>query len=307
MHLVPPAVIDAAKAGRFGLGQDEKTLHVDRARVPLGKIVDVNALLARLDADRLEGGFVAVPPTLFRAEQPDTDRRPWAELVNRSLAEVVAGHPARLRGMAFVPAEDPALATKLVVELGESWAGITLGTELNGRRLHHPEYDQLWDALSERRLPVLLHPGHPPDTRLDEFYLTNLLGYPMESTLAAAHLVFGGVLERYPKLDIILSHGGAAVATLVGRWQRGVETERPGVPKLPREPLEYVRRFYVDTVVHSPAYIDFLIEVLGIDRLLLGSDWPFPMGSSTAETDLGHLGKRARHAIRNTNVTRVLR
>lgn len=307
MHLVPPAVIAAAKAARFDLGRDERTLHIDRARVPLGKIVDVDALLARLDADRLAGGFVAIPPTLFRAEQADAQRETWAHLVNESLAELVAGQGRRLYGLAFVPAEDPALATRLVAELDDSWAGVTLGTELNGRRLHQPEYDQLWAALSERSLPVLLHPGHPPDPRLDQFYLTNFLGYPYETTLAAAQMVFGGVLERHPKLDVILSHGGAAMATLAGRWQLGAATDRPGVPKLPREPLEYLRRFYVDTVVHSNAYIDFLIDTLGLDRLLLGSDWPFPMGTASAEADIGHLDEATRLEIRVGNVEQVFR
>lgn len=305
MHLVPPAVVSAARAGRLGLALGEKTLLIDRARVPLGKIVDVDALIARLDQDGLVGGFVAVPPTLFRAQQPDSDRREWAELVNDSLGEMIAAHPQRLRGMAFVPAEDPALATRLVEELDGSWAGVTLGTELNGRRLHLSEYDQLWDALAQRDLPVLLHPGHPPDERLGEFYLTNLIGYPMETTIAAAHMIIGGVLERHERLKVVLSHGGAALATLVGRWQRGVDTDRPGVPKLARPALEYARRFYVDTVVHSNAYIDFLIATLGVDRLLLGSDWPFPMGTSAAEVDVSHLDEATRRQIRGENVQRV--
>ena len=305
MHLVPPAVITAAKAGRYDLGIDERTLHIDRARVPLGKIVNVDALVERLDADRLAGGFVAIPPTLFRAEQPDSRRETWARLVNDSLAELLASHTGRLFGLAFVPAEDPLLAARLVAELDASWAGVTLGTELNGGRLHQLEYDPLWAVLAERRLPVLLHPGHPPDPRLDEFYLTNFLGYPYETTLAAAHMVFGGVLERHPELDVILSHGGAAMATLAGRWQLGAATDRPGVPKLPREPFEYVRRFYVDTVVHSQAYIDFLIDTLGLDRLLLGSDWPFPMGTSRAEADIEHLDDATRSAVREGNVERV--
>lgn len=307
MHLVPPAVISAARAGRFDLGIDERSLQIDRARVPLGKIVSVDALLARLDSDRLTGGFVAIPPTLFRAEQPEAQRPTWADLVNDSLGELLAGHSGRLFGLAFVPAEDPDLATRLVTELDDSWAGVTLGTELNGRRLHQSEYDRLWDALAERRLPVLLHPGHPPDPRLDEFYLTNLLGYPYETTLAAAHLVFGGALERHPDLDVILSHGGAAVATLAGRWQLGAATDRPGVVKLQREPFEYVRRFYVDTVVHSADYIDFLVGTVGADRLLLGSDWPFPMGTARADADIDHLDEKSRHAIRVTNVERVFR
>lgn len=305
MHLVPPAVVAAAREGAFGLAVEGQKLRVGDARVPLGRIVDVSALVARLDADGLEGGLVAVPPGLFRASQPDRERRDWAELVNNGLAELLASHPSRLRGMAFLPIEDPWLAAELADGLDERWAGVTFGTELNGRRLHQPEYDELWQVLSRRRLPVLLHPGHPPDPRLDEFYLTNLLGYPVETTVAAAHLVFGGVLDRHPDLVVLLSHGGAAVATLAGRWDRGAATKRPGVPQLPRAPLDYVRRFYVDTVTHSPAYIDFLVEALGADRLLLGSDWPFPMGTDAAEDCIGHLPPHLLEAVRSRNVSRI--
>ncbi len=305
MHLVPPGIVAAARAGRFGMDVDEKTLAVGKARVPLGKIVNVEALLARLDADRLEGGFVAVPPGLFRADQPHQQRRDWAEFVNAAMGELMAAHSTRLRGLAFLPAEDPALAAQLATELDGSWAGVTFGTQLNGGRFHEPKYEVLWSALEEHGLPVLLHPDHPADPRLEEFYLTNLLGYPHETTVAAAHIVLGGVLERHPNLRILLSHGGAAVATLAGRWQRGATMKRPGVPQLRLGPLEYVKRFYFDTVVHSRPYIDFLIDTVGVDRLLLGSDWPFPMGTDAAEDDVGHLSDEARGAIRVGNVERV--
>lgn len=306
MHLVPPAVVAVAREGAFGLSLEDHALRVDGERVPLGKIVDASALVARLDEDDLEGGLIAVPPGLFRPHQPDRDRREWARLVNDGLAEVLSEHGGRLRGMAFLPIEDPALAAELADGLDESWAGVTFGTVLGGRKLHWPEYEELWQVLERRRLPVLLHPGHPADPRLDEFYLTNLLGYPFETTLAAANLVFGGVLDRYPGLDILLSHGGAAVAALVGRWDRGVATRRPSVPQLPRAPLDYVRRFYVDTVTHSPAYVDFLVVTLGSDRLVLGSDWPFPMGTDSAQDAIDHLSEDLLTAIRSTNPRRIL-
>jgi aminocarboxymuconate-semialdehyde decarboxylase len=305
MHLVPPGVVAAAAAGRFGMAVDGTTLRVGAAHVPVGRITDVAALLSRLDDDGLEGSFVAVPPPLFRADGSEDDRRAWADLLNAALAEVVASAPDRLRGLAFVPAEDPALATRLVQELDGAWAGVTLGTELGERRFHEPAFDGLWEALTTRDLPVLLHPGSPQDRRLDDFYLSNLLGYPLETTIAAAHLVLGGVLERHPALKVILSHGGGAVAALVGRWSRGMATQRPGVPQLPADPLTYVRRFFVDTVTHSPAYLEFLITALGIDQILLGSDWPFPMGTASAAEGLGAMSESERTAVTVTNVVRV--
>jgi len=96
-----------------------------------------------------------------------------------------------------------------------------------------------------------------------------------EATIAAAHLVFAGVMHRFPGLNIILAHGGGCVAALCGRWQRGAITDRPGVPDLALKPIDAVRRFYVDSLVHSPAYLRAIAELIGEDKILLGSDWPF--------------------------------
>jgi aminocarboxymuconate-semialdehyde decarboxylase len=108
-------------------------------------------------------------------------------------------------------------------------------------------------------------------------------------------------MQRFPDLNIILAHGGGCVAALCGRWQRGVTTNRPGIPALELSPIEAVRRFYVDSLVHSAAFLDTIIKTIGENRVLLGSDWPFPMGAPNADHDLGHLDAVLRRRIRKTN------
>jgi aminocarboxymuconate-semialdehyde decarboxylase len=108
-------------------------------------------------------------------------------------------------------------------------------------------------------------------------------------------------MQRHPGLKIILAHGGGCVAALCGRWQRGTATKRPGIPSLPLEPLAAVRRFYVDSLVHSPAFLETIIKTVGEDKVLLGSDWPFPMGAPSAEHELGWLDEKLRLRIRKTN------
>ena len=109
------------------------------------------------------------------------------------------------------------------------------------------------------------------------------------------------MLERYPKLTVILAHGGGCTAALCGRWQRGVETRRPGIPDLTSPPIDAIRRFYVDSIVHSASALAALAAVIGDDRILVGSDWPFPMGNPSANHGLDHLDPATRHRIRKLN------
>src|SRR5262249_42213677 len=157
----------------------------------------------------------------------------------------------------------PQLAAEFAAMLGREWAGVVIGTELLGRSYAGSEYRDLWRLLESRDLPIFVHPGSTPDPRLDPFYLGNLLGNPVETTIVAAQLVFGGVLADFPQLKFILAHGGGTLAALAGRWQRGFATKRPGVPDLALPPIEAVRRLFVDSVVHGESYATLLIDVIG--------------------------------------------
>jgi aminocarboxymuconate-semialdehyde decarboxylase len=193
------------------------------------------------------------------------------------------------------------VAARIAAGLDHRWAGVIAGTDLGPLSYASERYDALWQVLAESGLPLFIHPGSSPDRRLNPFYLTNLLGNPVETTIAAANLVFAGVMQRFPGLKVILAHGGGCVAALCGRWQLGVETRRPGIAPLALEPRDAVRRFYVDSLVHSPAWLTAIIEIIGPDRVLLGSDWPFPMGAPSADHDLGALPSALRLQIRKAN------
>lgn len=210
-----------------------------------------------------------------------------------------------LRPFAYLPVEEPELAGKIAADLDGQWAGAVAGTELGRLCYASDRYDGLWQTLSDKGLPLFIHPGSSPDQRLDSFYLSNLLGNPVETTIAATNLVFAGVMHRFPGLKVILAHGGGCVAALCGRWQQGVATERPGIPPLALEPRHAIRRFFVDSLVHSPAYLAAIIQIVGDERVLLGSDWPFPMGTASADHDLGHLSHAQKIKLRKTNAEQV--
>ena len=303
-HIIPPAVITAGEQGRFGMRAEPKTLHICAHGVPLHPLSDINALADRVGEDGLDGAIVSVPPPLFRPDLGDADRLGYTWLVNDGLSSACHAHQPTLRPLAYLPVEAPELAAEVAAQLDDSWAGVVAGTELGVLSYASERYDPLWTALSDAKLPLFIHPGSSPDRRLDPFYLTNLLGNPVETTIAAANLIFAGVLHRFAKLNVILAHGGGCVAALCGRWQQGVLTRRPGVPALALRPLDAVRRFYVDSLVHSPAFLDAITSIVGPDRILLGSDWPFPMGAPSAEHDLSMVGAALKTKIRKTNAER---
>ena len=204
-----------------------------------------------------------------------------AEVVNDSMSEAHRAFPDRFVGCATLPMQDPKRA---VAELERAAAlpgikAVYLGTNVNARELSDDAFAPIFAACEARRLPVLLHPLNVIGaSRLGAFYLNNLLGNPFDTAVAAAHLVFGGVLDRHPKLEVCLPHAGGAMPYLVGRLQHGqrVRAENKKVAKKPF--AAYLRRFTYDTISHAPESMRYLIDLVGADRVVLGSDYCFDMG-----------------------------
>ena len=304
-HIVPPAVLAAGERGAFGMRAGSGQLTICQHGVPIHPISDIEKLIERLSSDQLDGAVVSVPPPLFRPDLGSRDRRDYARLINDGLFDACSRHGRRLRPLAYLPVEDPDVAMSVLGLLDHQWAGCVMGTETGTLSYASDRLNPLWEMMSARKLPLFIHPGSTPDHRLDAFYFTNLIGNPFETTVAAANIIFAGVLHRFPGLKIILAHGGGCLAALHGRWQRGVRTKRADIPALEIEPQDAVRRFYVDSLVHSDAVLDMVIKVIGEDQILLGSDWPFPMGAPNADHDLGHLELKLKMKIRKLNAQRA--
>lgn len=278
---------------------------------------DPAALVDFLDECGTERALVAVPPPFYRQEFPADEAARWTRGLNDGLLAAVAGRP-RLLPLAHLPLEHPAVAlAELDRVLAEGttrdalhpgpWAGF--GGPAGGLsvELDSPDLAELWARIEAANLPVVLHPAHTPDVRLGRHYLDNLLGNPVESAVAAGGLLLGGVLERHPGLRVALVHCGGVVPAVLGRWQRGVDTSRPGVDldAVGAGPREAAKRLFVDTIAHEPALIDFTLTLLGEGSMLFGSDWPFPMGSRPRD-ELAHLDEDTVHRIAVTNAARFL-
>jgi aminocarboxymuconate-semialdehyde decarboxylase len=215
--------------------------------------------------------YFAAPPLALRL----------ARAFNDALAEAHRAHPERFVGCATLPMQDPAAA---LAELDRAARlpgvrAVYLGTNVGGRELSDPGFTDVFARCQELRLPVLLHPltvvGHD---RLRPFYLNNLLGNPFDTAIAAAHLVFGGVLDRFPRLQICLPHGGGALPAVAGRLQHGQRVRAEARNRARRPFTAYLRRFTYDTITHSPATLQHLLATVGADRVMVGSDFCFDMG-----------------------------
>jgi aminocarboxymuconate-semialdehyde decarboxylase len=200
---------------------------------------------------------------------------------NDTLADFVRRHPDRLVGAATVPLQDvQAACEELDRTVGQyGFRGVQIGTHVNDLELGDPIFTDFWQLAEDRDLLVSLHPFDPPGAgRLGGHLMDMLVGFPAETTFAASSLIFSGVFDRHPRLQVVLPHGGGFLPYQVGRLQRGHEVLGTGAVG-EHGPRHDLGGLFFDTIVHDTKALAFLIEQVGQSRVLLGSDYPFNLGS----------------------------
>jgi len=219
----------------------------------------------------------------------------WSELINDSFAEDLAGWsgPLQFAPLAQVPMQEPKAAAKELERAvaRHGFRGAMIATNVAGANLDEPRFDPFWAQAQQLNVPVVLHPFNVlgPD-RLDRYYLNNAIGNPTDSTVAAASLIFGGVLDRFPTLQIVLMHGGGFLPYQYGRFDRAREVRPEPKANGAGMPTDYLRRFLFDSIVFSPRVLRYLVDAVGADRVLLGTDYPFDMGDYTPLERLAQSG-----------------
>jgi aminocarboxymuconate-semialdehyde decarboxylase len=235
-----------------------------------------------------------------------------ARIVNDAMAEAHTAFPDRFVGLATLPLQEPSLAIEELERAARlpGIRGVYFGTNVNGRDLSEPALLPVWERIDALRLPVFLHPITVIGAeRLTPYYLGNLLGNPFDTAVAAAKLVFSGILDRFPRLTVCLPHAGGAFPYLVGRLERGRKL-RPECAHLKRPLSAYVRRFTYDTIGHAPESLGYLIRLVGADRVMIGSDYCFDMGYERPVrviTGLPGLSRSDRMRILGGTAARLLR
>lgn len=245
------------------------------------RLTDLSARLQ--DMDRTGIDIQVLSPSPFQLAywtEPDLGRS-IARSVNDSIAEMVARVPDRFTGFGTAPLQAPELAvqelTRLVRDLG--LRGIEVGGSVGNRELSDPVFHPFFAKAQELGAVVFLHPNGVSDgRRLSEHYFINLIGNPLETTVATSYLIFDGVLERYPELKLCLAHGGGYLPAYAARMDQGYAARSDCRRVLKRPPSQYLRRLYFDSVVFSTRQLEFLVREYGADHLLLGTDYPYDMG-----------------------------
>lgn len=202
-----------------------------------------------------------------------------AQLINDDLAEGSRRYPERILGIASVPLQDPDAAlteaTRAVEELG--LRGIQVLSSIEGVNLVDAGLDSVFESAARHRVPLFVHPyGALNHERMTRHFLVNVVGFPSEQAMAAAGLVFEGVLDRYPDLRVLLGHGGGVFPYILGRIERGMRAF-PDLMRASRPLRSYLSQIYVDTLIHDDRALAYLIETVGIEHVVLGTDWPYWM------------------------------
>ncbi|WDF74507.1 amidohydrolase family protein [Novosphingobium sp. KACC 22771] len=264
-----------------------------------------------LDMDRLGVDVQAISPSpgqYYYFAPPEVGREA-ARLVNDRIAQAAAEQPDRLVGMGTVPLQnvDMAIAEmrRCVSDLG--LRGIEIGSNVAGRELADEDLRPFFAAAEELGVLVFLHPlGFTHGQRLSEYYLDNIIGNPLESSIALSHLIFSGVLDAHPALKLCVAHGGGFLPGYWGRMDHAWRVRPECRIHTPRPPSDYLRQVWLDTLVFDRKQLDALIESHGADRLCMGTDYPFDMAEPDPVQFHSHLAPDIRAKILGRNAAALL-
>jgi aminocarboxymuconate-semialdehyde decarboxylase len=227
--------------------------------------------------------ILSTVPVMFSYWTPPRDGAAVAAFLNDHLAEFVAGNPSRFQGLGTLPMQDTELSLR---ELDRFEAlglrGVQIGSNINQRNLDDPAFFPIFEEMARRGLALFVHPWDMMGSDdMKRYWLPWLVGMPAESSRALCSLIFGGVLERLPSLRVAIAHGGGSFPATLGRIQHGFNV-RPDLVALDNAipPRDYLGRFWVDSLVHDPHDLANLLRLVGDDKIVMGSDYPYPLGEA---------------------------
>jgi aminocarboxymuconate-semialdehyde decarboxylase len=303
-HLAPVLADRLGTIAGVDWSEDAGALTIDGYTLAAKSVYRPEALLAWMDEHRVDRAWISIPPPLYRLGLDEAAMRTWTHYANDGLDMLVAKRSDRLAPLYHLPVTHPALAEEVVTErakTGYARFAMPAGSQDHKVILSDAAYGALWTALNAARAFLFLHPCRGCDPRYEPFYLHNLLGSPMETALAAAHLAMSGVLERHPDMTVCLAHGGGAAAAVAGRLERGQITGRPGADTGAERPRLAFKRFCIDCIAHDADALKLAAAMHGQERVLFGSDWPFSMGLPDPHQQLVDIDVSLRRSIFQDN------
>ncbi len=255
-------------------------------------LTDLQTRLRAMDRAGVDVQAVSVAPTQYFSWADEKLSDELTHLVNEHLAGLAAKSGNRLVAMAHVALQHPDRAADQLRDAVSRYGtrSVQIPSRAGDREFSDPALDVFWAAAEELGVLVFVHPwGCSLEQRLSSYYLGNVIGQPLETTIALSRLIFAGVLDRFPRLRICGAHGGGYLPVYLGRADHAYEV-RPESRSMARRPSDYLRQLYVDSLVHRPSEVVALTRELGTDRVLLGTDYPFDMGVTDPLARLAETG-----------------
>jgi aminocarboxymuconate-semialdehyde decarboxylase len=242
---------------------------------------DLAHRLRDMDAMGVDVQVLYAPPKTYLYNQDASLGAITAAIQNDQIAKLVKQNPQRFMGIATLPMQAPEKAAdelkRAMTKLG--LRGTMFASNIMGKNLDDPSFEPVWATAEELGAFVFIHPNNVAGAdRMKSYYLNNLIGNPLDTTIGAACLYFGGVLDRHPKLAVVLAHGGGFTPYQAARWEHGWQVRPEPKKNIAKQPVDIAKRFYYDTILHSAPVLEFMIEHVGADRVMLGSDYPYDMG-----------------------------
>jgi aminocarboxymuconate-semialdehyde decarboxylase len=315
-HVIPDTIQDAIRAEpqRYGTAIEEKdgTRFFVRGKLRLAlapELYDADAKLEAMDRKGVQLSVLSPGPQVFFYNLAEADGIEAARRVNDGTAKMVAARPQRLRGMATLPLQDADAAIaemeRTVREYG--FKGIELATSAPCAELSDAKYRPLLRRAKELKLTVFTHPNTVGAAgRLDCYYLTNLLGNPLETAIMVSNLMFSGAMDELDGIKILLAHGGGFLPYQIGRLVHGHKVRPETRANTASSAKEMLKRFWFDTITHDPQALRFLVDLVGADRIVVGTDAPFDMGDESPSAVLEKLNENEKKKIQTLNALKLL-
>jgi aminocarboxymuconate-semialdehyde decarboxylase len=224
---------------------------------------------------------VCTIPVMFSYWARPFDCQDLSRFLNDHIAELIHKHPRHYLGLATIPMQDTELAIQELERCKEiGLQGIQIGSNINDLNLNEERFYPIFEACDRLGMAVLIHPWNMMGQKqMQRYWLPWLVGMPAETARAVCSMIFGGILERLPGLRVNFAHGGGSFLSTIGRIQHGFDC-RPDLVAIDNNvnPKNYLGRFWVDSVVHDPAMLEYMLKMVGSDKITFGSDYPFPLG-----------------------------
>src|SRR4051812_23520732 len=286
-HVHTPAADELAKTQNHGdalarYGNKRTEAHQRKLREDLDrKLTSIEQRLADMDTMGIDVQAISTSPLQYYYGVDAEIGRQTSRAINERLAEVAESNPDRFVALGTAPMQDPKAAVSeleyCMKKLG--FRGMEIGTNVAGVEIADKRYERFWKQAEALGAVIFLHPiGFTDPSRLTQHFLTNIIGNPLDTTVALAHIVFGGVLERYPRLKIVVAHGGGYMGHYPARMDHGYKVRPECHDHISRPPSYYMKKMYYDTMVFDPKQLEHLVNLWGAEHVVIGTDYPYDMG-----------------------------